>query len=1102
MSSPAIAVLHRRPRFEENSRGAGWAATLLGPAFIGALALALAIVVLIGWLSGNPALTTFIPGAVPMKANAALLLGLAGLGILLRATGHVRRGAPILAIAVAVVTLATGLEYLAQVDLGIDNLLASDTVISGGPYPGRMAVMTVVAYGACSVALLLLGRTWRGLHPSEPLALVAGAIGALGVLGYAYGAVPLTVIGSETRISLPASVGFVLLAGGIIASDADHGLTRILRDPHLSGRLARRLVGIALVILPLTGVFANQLGQLESVGPANATALLVVLQLVALLVAGGWVIEGTRRIERRSASLAEALAVSERRFREALSDVSLAAVMLDVRGGVTFANRFVLELMGRTESEVIGRDWFEMSVPPADTALRRAAYGDSIEQGMGLLQRRGPLLQRDGEVRQIEWSSAYMRDETGRIVGMVGVGSDVTEHRKAHEAVEASETRLRTALDAMLDGTSILSAIRNDDGEIVDFRIDYANPAMAHTGQVGTVDSVGRNLLELFPAHRTNGLFRAYAQVVETGVPFKADDFRYIDPDAASGPLDQHLDLGAAKLGDGYVQSVRDVSDRHTAQAELVRLAMAIEQSADAIVMTDAAARIEYVNPAFTQITGYTREEVLGRNPRILKSGVQRASFYAEMWAALSSGEPFSSEVTNRRKDGSLYQEEQVISPVIDGSGAITSYVAVQRDVTRERAISAEHDRLTTQRDLIARTLSDLKAGSSSAATAEAICRQVVNLPGVLTANINYFATEGTAMSLAFVRGDGIGVADRRIPVHRTRAIRALAEAGAWAEPWVRRPWHPYDRLFTELGVSAVAHAPIIMDGRLIGTLSVSATGADAVTVLRDSLPAIIEFAGFAGALLGTAILDLNEIGNTRARIAEIIRFAAFHPAFQPVVDVVSGERVGYEALTRFANGMRPDAVFSEAREAGLDGELELATLKAAILAAAELPPGSWLSLNVSPKTATTEKRLARLLRLADRPLVLEITEHVAVADYAALRAAIGHLRPAVRVAVDDAGSGTANLSHIVELRPAFVKLDIGLVRGIDTDLTRKAMVFGLVHFATESHSETIAEGVETQAELESLRAIGVRFAQGYLLGRPAPVADWSAPGGKRSRVS
>jgi EAL domain-containing protein (putative c-di-GMP-specific phosphodiesterase class I) len=122
---------------------------------------------------------------------------------------------------------------------------------------------------------------------------------------------------------------------------------------------------------------------------------------------------------------------------------------------------------------------------------------------------------------------------------------------------------------------------------------------------------------------------------------------------------------------------------------------------------------------------------------------------------------------------------------------------------------------------------------------------------------------------------------------------------------------------------------------------------------------------------------------------------------------------------------------------------------------------------------------------------VLEVTEHAAVDDYATLNAAVGRLKPPVRVAVDDAGSGVANFGHIVELRPAFVKLDIGLVRGIDADLTRQALMVGLLHFASESSGQTIAEGVETEAELATLRRLGVPFAQGYLLARPAPAETW-----------
>ncbi len=263
---------------------------------------------------------------------------------------------------------------------------------------------------------------------------------------------------------------------------------------------------------------------------------------------------------------------------------------------------------------------------------------------------------------------------------------------------------------------------------------------------------------------------------------------------------------------------------------------------------------------------------------------------------------------------------------------------------------------------------------------------------------------------------------------------------------------------------------------------------------LTELLPALLEFAGFAGAVIGPAISSLTEVGSTRDRIAELIKTAAFRPVFQPIVDLATGRHAGYEALTRFTSGVSPDLVFADARAVGLEAELELATLAAAISASRGLARSAWLSLNVSPDLLAGSRQLGRLLRRSERAIVLEVTEHVPVADYARLRAAIERLRPRVQVAVDDAGSGVANFSHIVELRPAFVKLDMSLVRGIESDRTRQALVLGLLHFASESESQTIAEGVETEAELATLREIGVPFAQGYLLGRPTPAAEGDEP--------
>jgi EAL domain-containing protein (putative c-di-GMP-specific phosphodiesterase class I) len=119
---------------------------------------------------------------------------------------------------------------------------------------------------------------------------------------------------------------------------------------------------------------------------------------------------------------------------------------------------------------------------------------------------------------------------------------------------------------------------------------------------------------------------------------------------------------------------------------------------------------------------------------------------------------------------------------------------------------------------------------------------------------------------------------------------------------------------------------------------------------------------------------------------------------------------------------------------------------------------------------------------------VLEITEHDPIQDYAALRAALTALEPPVEVAVDDAGSGYASLRHILALRPRYVKLDIGWVRGIDADPARQALVAGLVHFAGEVGCRLIGEGVETEAERTALLRLGVPLGQGCLFGRPVPV--------------
>jgi EAL domain-containing protein (putative c-di-GMP-specific phosphodiesterase class I) len=161
-----------------------------------------------------------------------------------------------------------------------------------------------------------------------------------------------------------------------------------------------------------------------------------------------------------------------------------------------------------------------------------------------------------------------------------------------------------------------------------------------------------------------------------------------------------------------------------------------------------------------------------------------------------------------------------------------------------------------------------------------------------------------------------------------------------------------------------------------------------------------------------------------------------------------------------------------------------MATLRAAFSAAVVLPPDAYLSLNASPGLIISGALRATFDGVA-RPLVLEITEHVAIDDYAALGVELAALGPMVRLAVDDAGAGYASFRHILELAPSFVKLDIGLIRGINTDPARQALLAGMAYFAMKRRIRLVAEGIETRQELETLRSLAIHYGQGYLLGRP-----------------
>lgn len=220
---------------------------------------------------------------------------------------------------------------------------------------------------------------------------------------------------------------------------------------------------------------------------------------------------------------------------------------------------------------------------------------------------------------------------------------------------------------------------------------------------------------------------------------------------------------------------------------------------------------------------------------------------------------------------------------------------------------------------------------------------------------------------------------------------------------------------------------------------------------------------------------------------------AQLEMVFQPIVTVDDRRVVGAEALARFKGRppRPPNELFGEAAEVGLDVELELLAVRRAIEAVANLPDGTYLSLNTSPRTFADPSFLLLLLEphVPTSRLVVEMTEHASVTNYELMRGVLDKVRRlGVRIAVDDAGAGYSNLHHILNMQPDIIKLDRALTRDVDRDPVRRALASAMVVFSNEIGATLVAEGVERREELDVLRSAGVKYVQGYLLGTPSPL--------------
>jgi len=322
----------------------------------------------------------------------------------------------------------------------------------------------------------------------------------------------------------------------------------------------------------------------------------------------------------------------------------------------------------------------DAATDPLLASWRSAPGGHGLRSVVVIPLRAG----RDGEVIGVlgAWSSrpaAFDRLLVDELRALAAQAAVAMEAARTHERLHESEERYRTIVETTREG---IWAVDADD------RTTYVNPQMAAMLGYSVDEMVGRSVLEFHDdevkARAAADLERrrqGFGEHVETRLRHK--DGRGVWVLMAASPIIN----GRYR---GTIAAITDITERRAAEEAMRRVNAAIEQAQESIVITDAQGRIEYVNPAFCRASGYTAAEALGRTARLVKSGVHDDSFYRDLWDTIVAGRTWEGVITNRRKDGALYQVSQVIGPVRDAAGRTVNFVAVGRDVTRENRLEAQ----------------------------------------------------------------------------------------------------------------------------------------------------------------------------------------------------------------------------------------------------------------------------------------------------------------------------------------------------------------------------------------------------------------------------
>ncbi|MFH0934082.1 MAG: EAL domain-containing protein, partial [Pseudomonadota bacterium] len=716
-----------------------------------------------------------------------------------------------------------------------------------------------------------------------------------------------------------------------------------------------------------------------------------------------------------------------------------------------------------------------------------------------------------GGKRTLLTTKGPLHDTEGRVIGMFGIARDISEMKSIEMALRRERDRNQRYLDSAqtfmlaLDGEGRVSMINRYGCELLGYRES---------------EMIGQNWFRHYlPQPEGMEVICPMFQKMFSG---KLDGTEYHENevlcrDGSRRLIAWHNAYFRNEAGNivGTLSSGEDITARKQAEDRIRKLSQAVEQSPESIVITNVDAEIEYVNESFVRNTGYSREEVIGQNPRILHSGKTPKGTYDELWQNMADGKVWQGEFHNKRKDGSEYTEHAIVSPIRQPDGRISHYVAVKEDITQKKLAEAEIHRLAFYD-----TLTGLPNRSLLLERMEqmlSMSRRGNHHSALVTLNIDRFKTINDAGGqplgdallkamgeriggllregdvLARISGDEFAIL---LPDFAAEQHSAAHQSMHVAEKIMGSMRQPFELGGSEHTVSVCLGAALFPENEEDAPLD----------ILRRSNTAL-HFAKSKGTgQLAFFESDLDEIAKQRFDIERELRHGIesgeLRLYLQPQVDA-AGNIVGAEALLRWQHPQRgllpPMAFIPIAEESDLIvdiGEWVFAEV-CRLLVTNDVKRPMRFAVNISPRHFRQPDFVDWIKQgLAESGadptlLTLEITEGMVINNIVDVIAKMNELSMlGIHFSMDDFGTGYSSLSYLKRLPINELKIDKTFVQDLTTDMEDAALVETILAVAKLMHLSVVAEGVETKEQAAFLNERATVIHQGYLFGRPEPAED------------